>query len=78
MKVAKIFINGHSQAVRLPKECRFRSREREVYVHKVDGLVILIPKRNPWGSLLHSLGNFTDDFMHERNQPAGKGPREEF
>ncbi len=67
MHTAKIFINGKSQAVRLPKEYRFE--ESEVYVNRVGGTVILFSKQDPWGSFFESLGNFTDDFMGERTQP---------
>ncbi len=67
MKTARLFINGRSQAVRLPKECRFEGSD--VYVKKYQGLVILFSKDNPWGTLLDSLERFSDDFMDEREQP---------
>ena len=66
MHTAKVFTNGGSQAVRLPRECRFA--EKEVYVKKLDGLVILIPKADPWASLVRSLEQFSDDFLEERVQ----------
>jgi len=67
MKTAKLFENGRSQAVRLPKECRFRGKE--VYVRRFEDIVILFPKRSPWGPLVNSLDKFSDDFMTERDQP---------
>ena len=67
MQTAKLFENGRSQAVRLPKECRFRGNE--VFVRKYEDIVILFPKRSPWTPLVNSLDKFTDDFMTERNQP---------
>ena len=67
MKTAKIFNNGRSQAVRLPKDCRFS--EPEVYIKKFQNVVMLIPKDDPWVSLLNSLDKFSDDFMNERNEP---------
>ena len=67
MQTAKLFENGRSQAVRLPKECRFRGDE--VFVRKYEDIVILFPKRSPWAPLVNSLDKFTDDFMAERNQP---------
>lgn len=66
MKVAKIFENGRSQAVRLPKEYRFNVNE--VNVNKVGDVIMLIPKKSRWNSLIESLDMFTDDFMVERNQ----------
>lgn len=67
MKTAKLFENGRSQAVRLPKECRFSGSE--VFVRKYEGMVILFSKKSPWTPLVNSLEQFTDDFMAERNQP---------
>ena len=67
MQSGKLFINGRSQAVRLPKDCRFSGDE--VYIKKFENIVILIPKDNPWGLLVSSLENFTGDFMEERKQP---------
>jgi antitoxin VapB len=66
MKTAKLFQNGQSQAVRLPKEFRFE--DDHVYVKKSGNVVILIPAHNSWQSLIDSLDKFTDDFMSERKQ----------
>lgn len=66
VKTAKLFQNGHSQAVRLPKEFRFEGSE--VYVKKVGNAVILLPHDDPWRTLFESLDKFSDDFMQERNQ----------
>lgn len=67
MKTAKIFQNGQSQAVRLPKEFRFD--DTEVYVKKTGNIVHLIPRSASWDSLFQSLEKFSDDFMEERVQP---------
>ena len=67
MKTAKLFSNGRSQAVRLPRECRFSGKE--VYVRKFEDIVILFPMNNPWAPLISSLDKFSDDFMSERVQP---------
>lgn len=67
MRTAKIFKNGQSQAVRLPKEFRFEGDF--VYIKKSGNAVILLPAKNSWDSLLGSLDNFSDDFMSERRQP---------
>ncbi|MBX2999320.1 MAG: antitoxin [Caldilineaceae bacterium] len=67
MKTAKLFQNGHSQAVRLPKEFRFEGSE--VYVKKIGNAVVLLPYDDPWRTLFESLDKFSDDFMQERNQP---------
>ena len=68
MMTAKLFENGRSQAVRLPKECRFNGDE--VAVNKVGDIVILMPKENKWSGFLNSLELFSDDFMSDgREQP---------
>lgn len=67
MKIAKLFQNGQSQAVRLPKEFRFEGEE--VFIKKVGKTIVLLPKNHPWESLLKSLDKFSDDFMETREQP---------
>ncbi len=67
MDTAKIFQNGKSQAVRLPKEYRFRGSK--VYIKKMGTAIVLIPEQDSWEPLLDSLTLFSDDFMHERMQP---------
>ena len=63
MEYARIFTNGGSQAVRLPKSCRFESQE--VLVHRIGKIVMLMPKDDPWGPMLQGLSMFTDDFLKE-------------
>lgn len=67
MKTAKLFLNGRSQAIRLPKEYRFEGEE--VYVKKFNNIVMLFPKNDPWAPMIDSLDKFTSDFMEERDQP---------
>jgi antitoxin VapB len=67
MKIAKLFRNGQSQAVRLPKEFRFEGEE--VFIKKVGKVTILLPIKNPWEPLLDSINKFSDDFMDSRDQP---------
>ena len=67
MKTAKIFQNGQSQAVRLPKEFRFD--DSEVFIKKSGNVVQLIPRSDSWNSLFGSLKKFSRDFMNDRVQP---------
>ena len=66
MKTAKLFKNGQSQAVRLPKEFRFEGES--VYVQRLGDYVALVPKHDPWRSMFEASGHFTADFMSERDQ----------
>ena len=69
MMTAKLFENGRSQAVRLPKEYRFNGDE--VAINKVGDIVILMPKENKWSAFLNSLELFSDDLMSDgREQPT--------
>ncbi len=61
MQSAKIFENGRSQAVRLPKEYRFN--DSEVIINKIGDIVLLMPKDNKWNGLLQSLNLFSDDYL---------------
>ena len=67
MKTAKLFQNGQSQAVRLPKEFRFEGDE--VIIKRSGNAVILLPANHSWDVLLSSLDQFSDDFMDDRAQP---------
>ncbi len=68
MQTAKIFINGRSQAVRLPKEFRFSGDD--VFIKKIGNMVVLFPKDDPWAPLVNSLDQFSDDFMETRDEPV--------
>jgi len=67
MDTAKIFKNGQSQAVRLPKS--YRLKGKETYITKIGDAIILLPKLEKWDMLYASLDKFSDDFMIERTQP---------
>ena len=76
MDTAKIFTNGGSQAIRLPKTCRFDNDE--VFVNRIGNIVMLIPKEERWKNMVRSIDYFTDDFMVEVCPPSNKDKREEF
>ena len=61
METARVFTNGGSQAIRLPKSCRFN--DDEVLVNRVGSVVILMPRNDPWKAMLDSLDLFTPDFL---------------
>ncbi|HVM91600.1 MAG TPA: type II toxin-antitoxin system VapB family antitoxin [Terriglobales bacterium] len=69
--VAKLFRNGRSQAVRLPREFRFEGTEVSVRRDPETGDVILSPRRKTakeFFALLDSLGP-VEEFMRDRRQP---------
>ena len=67
MQTAKLFQNGRSQAVRLPKEFRFDGKE--VHIRRVGTSVILEPVSQDWAWLDAIQGTFTEDFLADRQQP---------
>lgn len=73
-QIAKIFRNGASQAVRLPKEFRFDADE--VCIKRIGSAVLLFPKDAAWGLMRDALGRADDDFMTDRNQPEQPDQRE--
>ena len=63
MMTAKVFTNGGSQAVRLPKEYRFDCGE--VYANRIGNIVMLIPKDDPWASFEAGMQMFSGDVFSE-------------
>ncbi len=70
METARLFKNGQSQAVRLPKDFRFEGEK--VFIKRVGKAVVLIPYQDPWETLFESLDHFSDDFMEVREQPTSQ------
>ena len=69
MTAAKVFKNGRSQAIRLPKN--FQVKASEVYLKKVpEGFVIM--ERDPWEICREACQELSDDFMKERVQPPAQ------
>jgi antitoxin VapB len=60
---AKIFMNNRSQAVRLPKEFQFRTRE--VFIRKEGSDVVLSPRPFDWTSYLAEAPVASAGFMEE-------------
>ena len=76
MMTAKVFKNGRSQAVRLPKECRFNTDE--VAVNRIGDIVLLMPKTNKWTSFMQAIDMFSDDFMQDGRDGRLEQERDEF
>ena len=74
MQTAKLFLNGRSQAVRLPKAFRFEGIT-EVLIERDGDRVILSPGKRPSiERLIAALSEF--DSFPEREQPAVADSRE--
>lgn len=68
MMIAKVIPNGGSQAVRLPKSCRFESDE--VNVNKIGDVVFLTSRDSDRAKrIVMALSMFTEDFMTQVDDP---------
>jgi len=75
MDTAKLFSNGRSQAVRLPKTYRFEGSE--VYIKKVSQGVLIMPKNESvWSVWEENLKKYDEPFMNDRDQPDSQQERD--
>jgi len=72
-QTAKVFVNGRSQAVRLPLEYRFEVPEVFIRRDAVTGDVILSSKPSGWQGLIDAVAkNKNDDFLIAREHTANR------
>jgi len=65
MPTAKVFQNGRSQAIRLPKE--FHVETDDVYLKKMpEGFLVIT--RDPWAVFFEGVEELSDDFMADGRQ----------
>ncbi|MCL2481492.1 MAG: AbrB/MazE/SpoVT family DNA-binding domain-containing protein [Spirochaetaceae bacterium] len=73
MTTAKVFMNGRSQAIRLPKE--FRVSGDEVYITKEKGKIILYEKsQKSWAEIISEMPAFPD--FDVKRKAISEKPRE--
>ena len=72
--IAKLFRNGSSQAVRLPKECRFEGDQ--VVVKRFGDMVILVPIRYSFQGLMAQLREIGPIKLGRRVQPRRRDKRD--
>ena len=58
--IAKVFISGNSQAIRLPKE--FRLDTTEVFIQRSGDRLILTPRMQSWDGFAEGFTGLSDDF----------------
>lgn len=74
-EVTDIQSNEGRQAINIPENLKIN--DHKVYIKKLGNSLYIIPFNQPWESMFDSLGQFSDDFMEDRNQPAQQS-RESF
>ncbi|MCD7845269.1 MAG: type II toxin-antitoxin system VapB family antitoxin [Oscillospiraceae bacterium] len=74
MDTAKVFENGRSQTVRLPRQYRFQGEE--VIVQRLGDAVLLVPKESLWNTFTDGLNGFTDDIFKSGREQGQQEERE--
>lgn len=75
METARIFMNGRSQAVRLPKEYRFEGKE--VYIKKTaEGVLLISKSQSIWDTWEQNIKKYDEALMLDRYQPDTPQNRE--
>jgi len=69
-KIAKLFQNGGSQAVRLPAEYRFEGDQ--VQIEKVGNTLVLRPMKTSWVDFFSNSATAPDDFLEDRDDEAAQ------
>ena len=75
MTTAKLFMNGGSQAVRLPREYRFE--DDEVMINRIGNVVMLMPRDDPWAAFEDGMKMFSEDVFAE-GRPAFEDTERQF
>lgn len=76
MKFAKVFKSGNSQALRLPKEFQFRSKEVEIFKRGND--IILREKPKNLKHAFELLSSMPNDFFANEREDSLPQERESF
>lgn len=76
MTFARIFRSGNSQAVRLPKEFRFKSDQVEIFRQGDD--IVLRERPASAAAIFDALASLPADFMKEGRSDAAPQKREPF
>ena len=63
MLTTKVFNNGNSQAIRIPKEYRFE--QEEVFIQKIGSAVVIFQHNDRFSILMESLNEFTADYLED-------------
>ena len=63
MNTTRVFTNGRSQAVRIPKNYRFDVDE--VFINKIGDAVVLTPTRSLARAFDEGAAMLTDDFLND-------------
>ncbi|MCQ2361509.1 MAG: type II toxin-antitoxin system VapB family antitoxin [Acidaminococcaceae bacterium] len=61
--LAKVFENGRSQAIRIPKE--YRVNADEVMIRKIGNVLMIAPRDAGWDEFFEAMGNFSADYMED-------------
>lgn len=60
VRTARLFRNGHNQAVRLPRD--YETDAEEVFIRRDGNKLIITPKPRSWEAYFENARRLTDDF----------------
>lgn len=63
--LAKVFISGNSQAIRLPKQ--FRLNVKEVFIRWSGNSLVITPHPDSWEGFMQGCDGFSEDFAIDRD-----------
>ena len=69
--ITRIFKSGNSQAVRIPKQYRFKNKK--AFIRKEKNRIIITPVENQWDELFEELEKLNQkDFLIDRKRPEAQ------
>lgn len=75
-QVAKVFVSGNSQAIRLPKQ--FRLDAKEVFIRRRGNELVISPQPDSWAGFMEGCDGFSDDFGTDTDVLPDDAPRRGF
>ena len=72
----RLFLNGNSQAVRIPAELAYGTWDIDLDIERIGDELRIRPARKRMGDVLGKLARFSPDFMTEGRGISTEGQRE--
>jgi len=72
--VSRVFMNGNSQAVRIPSELRLSARQVEIYRNEAGDLVIHPLPQGRGAALLDALTGFDEEYVLQLERDRDQQP----
>jgi len=77
MQIIEIITNESGQTIHLPADCRIEAKTMAI-IRVGRSLVLMPDEASLWQAFNDGIGEFSDDYMRERNQPETSDSRPDF